>query len=584
MTIWSKFSRGWRQALVAAMTAAVVLLAAGAAMAVYEDNLYKQQKIKDVGVQAQILAASVTAALVFNDEMAAREYVEALAANPELEAAAVYSAGGKLVASYSRGAPPPATVVFVRPAQFNSNHLSVVVPVMQGTQQLGFVFINAITEPFERRLLRYAGIVLLATMAALIVAVLGLAHAALSRANVELERRAEALTNANAQLVLQMEERAKAEEALRQSQKMEAIGRLTGGIAHDFNNLLMIVSGYAQMLKIKLSDPKLLLAADAIHAAAARGENLTRQLLSFARRQKLSPQPVNLRATLETLHGMLARSLGIGIELACDVPTEIWPVEVDPAELELALLNIVLNARDAMPQGGRIGCVVRNEILHKEAAPGGLEGEFVAIAISDTGTGIAPEIVPKIFEPFFTTKPVDKGTGLGLAQVYGFSHQSGGTVTARSTPGTGTTITVYLPKSQRAVGVEMEALQDIAPTKSGEVVLLVEDNPEVRELTKTLLNQLGYNVLMASDAATALHQLNAAADVDIVFSDIVMPGAMNGLTLAQEIRERFPDIKILLTSGYNEMAKAAQPDFPILRKPYQLTALNQALRSVVGKA
>jgi len=228
---------------------------------------------------------------------------------------------------------------------------------------------------------------------------------------------------------------------------MEALGQLTGSIAHDFNNLLMIVSGHAQILRRRVHDPKHLQAIDAIHSAASRGESLTRQLLAFSRRQPINPVPIDLKEQIQSVHEMLIGSLRGNIEFTGDIPSDIWPVEVDIAEFELAMVNLAVNARDAMPGGGSITLSARNVSLKKTDGVDRLEGDFVAVAITDTGVGIAPDVLPRIFEPFFTTKALGKGTGLGLAQVYGFSHQSGGTVVATSRVGSGTAITIYLPRA-----------------------------------------------------------------------------------------------------------------------------------------
>jgi PAS domain S-box-containing protein len=238
----------------------------------------------------------------------------------------------------------------------------------------------------------------------------------------------------------------RAQGQLAQSQKMEALGQLTGSIAHDFNNLLMIVSGHAQLLGRRLSDPKQLQATAAIQAAANRGESLTRQLLAFSRRQPLNPIVTNVKERIESVHDMLVGSLRGNVELRCNIASDLWPVEVDIAELELALVNLAVNARDAMPAGGELTLSARNVVLQKGDGVDQLEGCFVAVAMTDTGVGIAPDVLPRIFEPFFTTKGVGKGTGLGLAQVYAFSHQSGGSVVATSTAGKGSTITIYLPR------------------------------------------------------------------------------------------------------------------------------------------
>ncbi len=375
----------------------------------------------------------------------------------------------------------------------------------------------------------------------------------------------------------------RAQEQLAQSQKMEALGQLTGSIAHDFNNLLTIVSGHAQLLRRRLTDPKHLQAIDAMHAAANRGESLTRQLLAFSRRQPLNPVITDLKARVEAVREMLVGSLRGNVELKCDIPADVWPVEVDIAELELALVNIAVNARDAMPGGGSITLSARNVSLKKSDGVDQLEGDFVALAMTDTGVGIAPDVLPRIFEPFFTTKALGKGTGLGLAQVYGFSHQSGGTVVATSTVGSGTAITIYLPRKQ-AIPVEAVQAPPTQPSVSGQgTVLVVEDNAEVAEITASLVEQLGYQTTRAENATEALNRLQRGEKIDLVLSDVVMPGGMNGIALAQEIGNHYPHIPVVLTSGYSDVVHTAQSRHAILRKPFQLSALEKSIREALER-
>jgi CheY-like chemotaxis protein len=289
---------------------------------------------------------------------------------------------------------------------------------------------------------------------------------------------------------------------------------------------------------------------------------------------------IDLRARIGALKEMLRSSLRGDIELQFDVADDIWPVKVDTAELELALVNVAVNARDAMPEGGTISVTARNVSLKTASELGPLIGDFVAIAVTDTGSGIAPSVLPKIFEPFFTTKAVGKGTGLGLSQVYGFAHQSGGVVTAES-EGRGTTITIYLPRSHAEVSAHQPAA-DVEPGARREgTILVVEDNVEVGNVTTSLLEQLGYRVLRADNASEALQQLRGDTAVNLVFSDIVMPGGMDGLSLAREIRDRYPGVSVLLTSGYSDAVQAAENQFAILRKPFQAAALDQAIRDVL---
>jgi PAS domain S-box-containing protein len=371
-------------------------------------------------------------------------------------------------------------------------------------------------------------------------------------------------------------------EQLAQSQKMEALGQLTGGIAHDFNNLLMIVSGYSQILERRLTDIKDTRAVEAIRAAAGRGERLTRQLLTFSRRQHLMPVTVDLHARLDAVRDMLAPSLRGNIEFVCDVEDEIWPVETDLGELELALVNLAVNARDAMPGGGTLTLSARNVVLKPGSAAGKLAGDFVALAIIDTGTGIAPDVLTRVFEPFFTTKPVGKGTGLGLSQVHGFASQSGGAATVTSETGCGTTVTIYLPRA-RDQAEKLDPAAEQAGAAAQGTVLVVEDSRDVAAVTSAMLETLGYRVMRAESAADALRHLEQGIRFELVLSDIVMPGAMDGLGLAKFCRERYPELPVLLTSGFSDAARAADGRFEILRKPFELGVLERTIEQALGR-
>jgi PAS domain S-box-containing protein len=361
-----------------------------------------------------------------------------------------------------------------------------------------------------------------------------------------------------------------AREQLAMSQKMEAIGKLTGGIAHDFNNLLMIIGGNAQTFE-RLLDPKLPRAIEAIQTAAKRGESLTRQLLTFSRRQHLSPTVVDLNASIKNIRPMIESSLRGNIVYNEAIDPAVQPVKVDLAELELAIVNIAVNARDAMPNGGTFTLTVGN--VPANGASGGDEanGDLVAIQFSDTGVGIPPNLLSKIFDPFFTTKEVGKGTGLGLSQVYGFVHQAGGTINADSKVGQGTTITVYLPSCSEDIAKDSPAMD--APHAQRPTVLIVDDSAEVAEVTSSLFERLGYDTDYRDSADAALKYLAEGTKIDLVFSDIVMPGTIDGVGLAREIRSRYPDLPVLLTTGYSDAAQAAPADLKILRKPFDTVAL-----------
>jgi len=371
----------------------------------------------------------------------------------------------------------------------------------------------------------------------------------------------------------------RAHQQLVQAQKMEALGQLTGGVAHDFNNLLMVVSGQAQTLKRRLTDQKNTRSLDAILTAASRGETLTRQLLTFARRQPQNPRTIHLGRTVAAFRDVLASSARGKIDLRIDVPQATWPVSIDIPEFELALVNLVVNARDAMPNGGTIILSGENVTLRGNETVDGIKGEFVALTVSDTGVGIPPEILEKIFEPFFTTKSPDKGTGLGLSQAYGFAQQSGGTITVRSRVGQGTQVTFYLPRSRAAV-VDPGLEPPRQSPGNGETILVVEDNPDVKAVAVTLLEQLNYRAVAVDSASAALTFLANGKPVDLVFSDVMLPGEVDGLGLAEAITVRYPQLPVLLTTGYAK-ALTGLHGVPILRKPYQLSALAEAIRATI---
>ncbi|MBR1125056.1 PAS domain S-box protein [Bradyrhizobium lablabi] len=357
---------------------------------------------------------------------------------------------------------------------------------------------------------------------------------------------------------------------LAESQKLDALGQLTGGVAHDFNNLLMIISGSVHTLKKGLDDdPRLQRAVTAIEAATRRGASLTSQLLTFARRQSVNPQVIDLAERINAVREVLDTGVGSAVTLAFNIDRDVCPVVVDISEFETALVNLVINARDAMPEGGTITISAHNP--PDTAAED--DSAYVAVSVSDTGAGIAPDVLNKIFDPFFTTKPIGKGTGLGLSQVHGFAHQAGGTVKVTSEIGKGTTVTMLLPREHARPQAEHPETIDAGASGT---VLLVEDNPDVASVSVTLLEQLGYSVRRVADAEAALREIDHDG-FDLVFSDIVMPGKMDGLALANWLKKIRPDLPVLLATGYSDAAANVRGDFPILRKPYEIHQLSQAI-------
>lgn len=394
--------------------------------------------------------------------------------------------------------------------------------------------------------------------------------------------RTQELENANGELRLQMAERARVEESLLQAQKIEAVGQLTGGIAHDFNNLLMVITGGLEMLDRQKDPARRKRLKEGMLQAAMRGSGLTRQLLAFSRRQALQPKSVDIVTQIGGMRELLDRSLRGDVLVDFDFAEELWPVEVDPGELELAVLNLAVNARDAMPHGGTIMVRARNL---PNVSDESLSGDYVCLSVIDTGTGMSPQVQARVFEPFFTTKDIGKGSGLGLPQVHGFATQSGGDVRIASEAGRGTSIALYLRRSHRPLPDGDRHLADLhidarLPQKVGSV-LLVEDNDEVATLVTEMLHQLGYDVTRTASAKAALGALANKRAVDLVFSDIMMPGGMNGIDLAREVRKRCCDLPILLTSGYAEAsAKDAKgTGVRILAKPYRIDELSQAIHA-----
>ena len=354
-----------------------------------------------------------------------------------------------------------------------------------------------------------------------------------------------------------MTKRAQAESVLREAQKMQAIGQLTGGIAHDFNNLLQVILGNLEFVRAKLTDDaKLQQRIERAAWAAQRGATLTGQLLAFARKQPLAPAPIDLAATMPDLIPLLRRTLGEHIEVRYVETAGLWPAMADPAQLESAVLNLALNARDAMPGGGRLTIELGNKVLDPEYARHHAEvtpGDYAMVAVSDTGHGMVPEVLARVFEPFFTTKPDGKGTGLGLAMVFGFVKQSGGHVKIYSEPGEGTTVKLYLP---RAVGAAIAAQRSGAPIelpRGTGTVLVVEDEAAVREIACAILADLGYRVLEAADGEEALRVFGAnAAAIDLLLTDVVLSGKVRGRELAERVQALRPEVPVVFMSGYTE--------------------------------
>jgi len=381
-----------------------------------------------------------------------------------------------------------------------------------------------------------------------------------------------------------------AEERLHQTQKMDAIGQLTGGIAHDFNNILTVIMGIAELLRESLADrPQLATTAKLIDDAATRGAALTRQLLAFARRQMLAPRATDVNVLVSETVKLLRSTLGEQIEIQVTPQRDAWPAMIDPSQLSTALLNLAVNARDAMPEGGRLMIETSNVVLDDAAAKANPEitpGSYVLVSVTDNGAGIPAAIRDKVFEPFFTTKQVGKGTGLGLSMVYGFAKQSGGHVTITSEEGRGTTVRIYLPRTgEDGAGTEQPEHR-VAARSGNETILVVEDDDMVRTSVIRQLESLGYRTLAAGNGAEALALVDQGLQFDLLFTDIVMPGGINGAELGREVARRRPGVKMLYTSGYSEDGIVhhgrLDPGIVLLGKPYRKLDLARKIRDVLG--
>ena len=589
----------WKLTPALALATALGLLIIGSLIVAYAERSYTAQKIREASVQAEILASTVTAAVSFDDRQAAQEYVNALRVNPEVQAAAVYGADNALIASYLRaGAIKLPARPETRASYFEGDRLVVTEPIAQGGNVLRQVYLQVNAEPAARRWQRYGIMALLITLVSVIVGVLGVAQSTLKRANAELGHRATQLAEANTNLQTQINEREKAEAALRQSQKMETIGQLTGGVAHDFNNLLQAIAGGLDAARRRIDRAGLPEGQvkdihrfmDMSIQGVDRAAGLTQRLLAFSRRQPLAPKQVDVNKLVGGMSDLLRRTLGENIAIETVFAGGLWRISADNNQLESALLNLAVNARDAMPEGGKLTIETANTYLdefyageHDDLKP----GQYVMVAMTDTGMGMNRDTLAKVFEPFFTTKDVGHGTGLGLSQVYGFIKQSGGHIKIYSEVGQGTTVKLYFARLMEVTDdAQAIAEERHLPTgEKSETILIVEDEPAVRAANVEMLRELGYGVLQAPDGKSALQILETEPGIRLLFTDVGLPGGINGRQLADEARRRWPHLKVLYTTGYARNAIVHQgrldPGIELIGKPFTYAALAKKIRQTL---
>jgi PAS domain S-box-containing protein len=382
-------------------------------------------------------------------------------------------------------------------------------------------------------------------------------------------------------------------EQLFQAQKMEAVGQLTGGLAHDFNNLLTGISGSLELLKLRIAQGRLgeleryIMSAQ---GATARAAALTHRLLAFARRQRLDPKPTNVNRLIAAMEDLIQRTIGPGIALETVLGIGVWATLCDPNQLESAILNLCINARDAMPGGGRLTVETANGWVDERSARGRdmQPGQYVMVSVTDTGTGMSPEVLARAFDPFYTTKPTGQGTGLGLSMVYGFAKQSDGQVRLYSEPGQGTTVRLYLPRYRGEAEDEEEPipLQAVSRAEAGETVLVVDDEPTVRMLVTEVLEDLGYTAIEAADAASGLKVLQSDVRIDLLITDVGLPGGLNGRQMADAGRQKRPKLKVLFITGYAENAALSNghllPGMHVLTKPFPMDKLSSTIRNILA--
>jgi signal transduction histidine kinase len=555
---------------------AVTLIGASLAVGIHTESQYRARATDAAEAQARVLAETASAALAFGDHGALQEDVDALKTNDEVDAVGVYDNQGLLAAGFTRSFLATRLDRTLKPSMENGR-LIVTAPVLQKGVRLGTVYLRDRAPPLERRLARYAGAALLVAMAVLMFLIMAID--------------ANALRRANRALMAQMAERERAEEALRQSQKMEAIGRLTGGVAHDFNNMLAVVIGSLDLLMRRrlVSEPDGLRLAEGALDGARRGAALTQRLLAFSRLQPLKPASVDIAKSVNDVADMLRRTLGEAVQVEAVAAGGLWRAHIDAAQLESALVNLAINARDAMPEGGKLTIESSNVYLdrHYAAKNNDVEpGQYVMVAVTDTGAGIAPDIIDKVIEPFFTTKPPGEGTGLGLSQAHGFIKQSGGHMRIYSEVGVGTTVKLYLARS--AAPAEPARPAPVRPRPAARrnlTVLLAEDETGVREFAEQALAELGYDVLPAASGAEALKILDDHRDVAILLTDVVMP-EMNGRVLADAAVKCAPALKVVFMTGYTRNAivhnGVLDRGARLVNKPFTVSELGDELDAALN--
>jgi signal transduction histidine kinase/ActR/RegA family two-component response regulator len=571
------FALGWRGVSGAiAVSVAILILVGLSIVAQGEANVYSQ-KHQDAQVQANVLAATSSAAVDFLDPEGLKEAVSALGANPEIKWAQVQDTKGNSLATFRQSPEAHSQIV--------KNFVSVPGTIVGRSdiriknKVIGHVVVGMSVEPMARRVNRYLVIGVLVLLAVLFIVVLGVSQTALRRVNRILETRARELVEANSALHVQMEERHKAETQLQQAQKMQALGQLTGGIAHDFNNLLQAMVGSLDLINRSTEDSRLLKWAGRGLEAGARATKLTGQLLAFSRIQKLQLKPVSVSPLLLGAQELLTSTIGPNHSIVLNLSANDPTVMADPTQLELAIMNLAINARDSMPEGGEIHISTH---LAKRDGTGSLPaGTYLSVAVTDTGQGMSSQVIEHAFEPFFTTKGVGKGTGLGLSMVYGMAEQSGGTACIDSTEGKGTTVEILLPLVDTAVASDKPKAAGKIELPAGLTALVVDDDSDVLDINRAMMEGLGFKVFDAVSGEQAI-ELMKKKKPDLILMDFLMPG-LNGVETVERIMKngrgqgKCPPTLFVTGFSNSDAIRKVMPEANVLMKPFDSAQLKQAV-------
>ena len=571
-----------RIAAIASTSGALLLVVAGLTIGLLNERAYQAGRHQALMAQAEVLAATVEPALVFLDRSASNELVQALRATSQIAAAGIYDAEGSRIAEFHREGATPSSVSGAT-GNLSRSH-AVTAPVIHEGRPIGVVYLTEASEPPTLLVRRHGGVALLLVAAVLLLLLAQSARRAQDRAAREVAARAEELERLNVDLQQQIERREVAEQALHQAQKMETLGQLTGGIAHDFNNLLQTVQGALDIISKQPADALRVERWSRIGLEAAeRGARVTAQLLAFSRAQKLEMRPVLVGLLVDKLRELLPSVVGAGVSIEFEVADTGEPVLADAIQLELAVLNLCINARDAMPNGGRITVSTRSETIGDD--PELIPGRYLLLSVADTGVGMPKDVMAKAFDPFFTTKGVGKGTGLGLAQVYGIAKQSGGVARIESAAGCGTTVTILLPETTGETVVDRGDPNTPENLPSGARILVIDDDDGVRAFICDVLSLHGFECVAVASGATGLEHLRSQA-FDLLIVDYAMPGMTGAevVTAALAIR---PALAIIVASGYAEsdaLEQATGRPVDLLRKPFDSSALLHRVAEGLGRA